>query len=272
MLKGKKTHIPNVIIDKNLNVIDTNTSFLNLFEENVNWQMKSIKITELVDIENLNEFKRNIENLELENKFENHFRALIKANVNLSPIIISISKIDKNHPKWSNQVVQLSCTELGSIENDDILKIIELQEQINAYIREISSIHLLISQKNRLLESIVKQIEKAIPFVNNDTRIRLQKIIKNIKSQRIFDENWENLKYHYVNINPTIFSKLRNLSPKITEKDLRHCSFIKMGFSVKETSQLLFMQPKSVEMARYRIKKKLNLKQDQNLLDFIRNL
>jgi len=266
-LKDKNLKLPNVIIDESLRVLDSNSHFRDLVGEKKNWNKKTIKITELIEIEKLNQFKKYLQELEQTEGIENHFNASLKTKTENPNIIVTISKLEDKHSKWSNQLFQLTCSEI--INSEEIIK---LQEELDACLRELGSYRLLLSQKNRLLDFLLKQIESILPLSNQEIKSVLQKMIANINSQKIFDENWENLKHHYVNIDPIFLKKIRDISDKITEKDLRHCSFIKRGFSVKETSQLLFLQPKSVEMARYRIKKKLNLKQNQNLVDFIRKL
>ena len=73
-------------------------------------------------------------------------------------------------------------------------------------------------------------------------------------------------------MHPSFFNKLIDRAPKITEKDLRHCAYIKLGFSAKETSGLLGTLPRSIEQARFRIKKKLKLPVDQKLIEYLRSI
>lgn len=56
----------------------------------------------------------------------------------------------------------------------------------------------------------------------------------------------------------------------LTRLDLKYCSYILMGMSNKEISVRLSIEPKSIRMARYRIKQKLGLDKDANLDHFIK--
>jgi DNA-binding CsgD family transcriptional regulator len=58
----------------------------------------------------------------------------------------------------------------------------------------------------------------------------------------------------------------------LTEENLRMCAYFKIGMTTKQLAQLLHIIPRSVIINRYRLKKKLQLSDSENLDDFIRNL
>lgn len=63
--------------------------------------------------------------------------------------------------------------------------------------------------------------------------------------------------------------RLNQNFPSLTNHDLRHCSYIRMNLSTKEISRLLNINPTSVQKSRVRLKKKLNLGQDEDLYEFL---
>jgi inorganic phosphate transporter, PiT family len=60
--------------------------------------------------------------------------------------------------------------------------------------------------------------------------------------------------------------------PLLSEQEKRLAILLRLNLSSKEISTLLGISPKSVEIARYRLRKKLNLKQGESLTQFIQNL
>lgn len=64
-------------------------------------------------------------------------------------------------------------------------------------------------------------------------------------------------------------NQLRLLSRELTSNDYRLSLYIKMGLSTKDISDRMNISPKSVDMARYRLRKKLNLDRSKNLHDFL---
>ena len=54
--------------------------------------------------------------------------------------------------------------------------------------------------------------------------------------------------------------------------DLKHCAYIVTNLNVKEVANLIHISPRSVETARYRLKKKLNIGKDVKLTNFLNNI
>lgn len=81
-----------------------------------------------------------------------------------------------------------------------------------------------------------------------------------------FADSWERFKIHFEGVHPSFFSKLSTQYPDLTQKELRHCAYIKMNLDVNEVANLTGVAQKSVEMARYRIKKKMGNEEYANLL------
>jgi DNA-binding NarL/FixJ family response regulator len=76
----------------------------------------------------------------------------------------------------------------------------------------------------------------------------------------------------FLQLRPGFFARLKEINPDLTENDLRLCTYISIGMRAKEIAQQLSVTPDSVNTARYRLRKKLNLKSDEKLDDFLRNL
>jgi len=60
--------------------------------------------------------------------------------------------------------------------------------------------------------------------------------------------------------------------PDLTEQERRLATLLRLGFSTKELASIMSITPKSVEVCRYRLRKRLNLKRDENLIQFIKSL
>lgn len=73
-------------------------------------------------------------------------------------------------------------------------------------------------------------------------------------------------------VRPGFYGRLKEINPDLTDSDLRLCTYISIGMRAKEIAQHLSVTPDSVNTARYRLRKKLNLQQGEKLDDFLRNL
>ncbi|MNS54016.1 Bacterial regulatory protein, luxR family [compost metagenome] len=78
--------------------------------------------------------------------------------------------------------------------------------------------------------------------------------------------------YHFNEVNPDFFNKLKEACSDLTENNLRMCAYFKMGMTAKQVASILNISVETVKNGRYRLKKKLGLTEQDNLDDFIRNI
>lgn len=298
--QGKKTTTPNALVDTDLEIVDANASFFNFLGTVGKGDRTPGKITDVIEFDNLVGFQQSLQQVIQGSSLKSISSGKIKKGDELTPVVIFISHVDPSHQNWRQGLVNLSyqpaplnstSLDLSQDKNispplsspfldaqsedsvdSDVQKQQSLQDELDIKMRELSSNLILLSQKNILIKSVVQKIEKIQSKSEGEVSRDLLRLIRFINSQDIFDENWEKLKIHFTEMNPDFFKKIKQQAEGITEKDLRHCAYLKIGLSVKETSQLLGVLPKSIEMARYRIKKKFKLESEEKLTDFIRNI
>ena len=66
--------------------------------------------------------------------------------------------------------------------------------------------------------------------------------------------------------------KIKSLHPELTPNDLRLCAYLRLNLPSKEIAPLLNISHRSVEVKRYRLRKKMNLDHKENLTEYILNL
>ena len=148
----------------------------------------------------------------------------------------------------------------------------EKQEEIlDAKTREISSYSLLVSNKNNILKQIMEMNTQIFENKENATEIaaKTDEIIRNNLS---IDEEWDTFKIHFDKVHQHFFEKLKQSCSDLTEENLKMCAYFKIGMTTKQIAHLLHVDPHSVIVSRYRLKKKLQLPDGESLDDFIRNL
>lgn len=136
--------------------------------------------------------------------------------------------------------------------------------------RQLINVTLQIIQKNELLPEIAKFVEQTSPAMSDEAKKEAKIILKQIKQNTNIDQQWENLKLHFEQVHPTLFSQLLTLCPDLSNYDLRLCAYEKMGLSRKEVSVLLNMNTESIRKQQFRIKQKLNLPDNVSFIDFIK--
>ena len=131
--------------------------------------------------------------------------------------------------------------------------------------REVSSYLLLLSQKNELIRYLEKNISK-LDRLNTKYRQKvIDEMLGKITMNNAADIGWDLFRYQFENLYPEFFKNLEVKHPGLSEYDLKLCTFLKLNLSSKEIAGLLNIAPKSVEVARVRLRKKLKLDRGNSL-------
>ena len=86
------------------------------------------------------------------------------------------------------------------------------------------------------------------------------------------DDDWEKFRFKLESVYPTFFNTLVSLNVDLSNTDIRHCAYIKIGLSTKEIASLLSIAPESVQKSRVRLKKKLHLDRNSDLLQYVKGI
>lgn len=76
----------------------------------------------------------------------------------------------------------------------------------------------------------------------------------------------------YQNAYPELVGRLLEINPKLSTNELSFCAMIQLGFSSKEIAQYGFMQHRSVQTKKNRLRKKLDIPSDVDIYFFLQNL
>ena len=171
--------------------------------------------------------------------------------------------------------VQLQKEELEKLKVEQMLETEErdrLKERLEYKERELASNTMFMLQKNKMLTDLKEKIGTI--KVSNDEQLRkkVNNIDRNIEMNMNFDDDWQKFKLHFAEVHPNFFEKLYQESNTLNNNDTRFCAYIRMGLTTKEIAQLMGISAGSVQKARYRLKKKLELEKEVNLIEYISNL
>lgn len=134
---------------------------------------------------------------------------------------------------------------------------------------EVTSITKQVAAKNQMLDDLKAQLEvlkNAKPTEGNASFLSLFKLIEsNSKSET----EWSSFVELFNTLHPLFFSRLEKAYPDLSNTELRLAALIKLRLSLKEIAEVVNITPASVKQARYRLKKKLDLAQEQDLAKFL---
>ena len=140
------------------------------------------------------------------------------------------------------------------------------QNEIEVKNRELSSMASNALHKNELLTRLKESVDTIKQNVEGRELVELEQLIR---SGINLDKDWDIFQRHFTSVHPDFFNSLKQNYPTLTSNDLRICAYLRMNLSTKEIASLMNIEAKSVRMNRYRLKKKLDLAEDQEVQDFM---
>jgi len=148
-------------------------------------------------------------------------------------------------------------------------KMQSLVGDVNDKDRRLISYSLNIVQNQQFLNDLKQDLADVVNEGETTNTKELKKTIRKIDYNLNQDEEWLNLMNHFNTVHNEFSDKLLKLHPSLTDIEQRHCVFIKLQMQTKEIAQILHIDPRSVQAARYRIKKKMDLGEGIDLRDYI---
>jgi len=143
------------------------------------------------------------------------------------------------------------------------------QMELDLINRELATSSIFISQKNKIIGLIRKDVNRNLRKGKVITKNDFVKILKTIDENVKFENDWYRIKAHFEKIHPGFFDRLREKFPQLTPNDHKICALLRMNLSTKEISQILKITAPSTEISRIRLRKKLVLPKNVNLVQFI---
>ncbi len=124
--------------------------------------------------------------------------------------------------------------------------------------------------KNEFMETIKQELEEVKRKGKSaETKQALEKIVKEIDTTLRLQEDWEQFEHHFDQVHGDFLNRLREHFQDLTPNEQKLCALLRLNLSTKEISNLMSVSLRGVEIARYRLRKKLVLDQGQNLSKFI---
>lgn len=149
----------------------------------------------------------------------------------------------------------------------------KLQSEIKNKSQQISNVAINVVRKNEILEDIrdeLKQVklEMGLQLPN----IHYQKLLNSIERNLAGKEDWQLFEENFNEVHEQFFKKLRIICPSISPSELRLAACLRMNLSTKEMAPALGISIRGVEIKRYRLRKKLGLSLDANLVQYMMDI
>nr|WP_314898051.1 histidine kinase [uncultured Flavobacterium sp.] len=172
-------------------------------------------------------------------------------------------KLQEEELKHQKKILEMELkaeNELNVQEYEKHILELELQSKSS----EVAGKSLSIAKQSEMIENIQGILDSETDFNKLKSEIK-----KAIKINAVNKHEWETFETNLNQIHNEFIINLSKKYPNLTSKDIKLCIYLKMNLSSKEIAPMMNISFRGVELHRYRLRKKLNLVQDENLSKFL---
>ncbi|MFA9390673.1 MAG: two-component regulator propeller domain-containing protein [Prolixibacteraceae bacterium] len=145
----------------------------------------------------------------------------------------------------------------------------KLQTEIEFKSQQLAAMTMTTINKNEILSAIKKVIDIQMDELGSRFPKKNYLEIVNAIDKFLSDDDWATFESNFDRAHQDFFNRLKQQFPDLTPGDIKLCAYLKMNLASKEIAHLLNISIRSVEVHRYRIRKKLNLAPVENLVEYL---
>jgi DNA-binding CsgD family transcriptional regulator len=143
----------------------------------------------------------------------------------------------------------------------------QLKEEFKSKSNELAASTLSIIKKNELLVKVKEQLLSSV--ADKETIMPIVDVIEKSLKQ---NDDWDMFKEAFNNADRKFLKNLKKAHPNLSPNDIKLCAYLRLNLSSKEIAPLLNISARSIEIKRYRLRKKMNLSPDDNLVNYVLTL
>ncbi|MEP6929288.1 MAG: triple tyrosine motif-containing protein [Flavobacterium sp.] len=158
--------------------------------------------------------------------------------------------------------------EIKELENEQQLMKLrneQLSQDVDNKNRELAVSTMSLNSKNELLAFIKEDLKKS----TQDDSKNIKSVIRTINDNITEEDSWKIFKEAFDSADKDFLKRIKQIHPLLTPNDLRLCAYLRLNLSSKEIAPLFNISVRSVEIKRYRLRKKMDLQHEIGLVEYI---
>lgn len=149
----------------------------------------------------------------------------------------------------------------------------KLEYELKHKSQEMANLMINFARKNEVLTDIKEELFKVMAEMKGEPFVKVKRMLvtvnNSIDSNMQSDELLKRFEEQFDLVHNHFMKKLSEKHPDLTLSERKMCAFLKMDLSSKEMAPLLNMSVRGVEALRYRLRKRIGLDREVNLLEYL---
>lgn len=193
-------------------------------------------------------------------------------------IYLAYRIIEKRYQKKTLQLKTASKAAIEAKESElkvskkelERLRTERLKQEIQIKNKELAAATMHLITKNGFIDHMRNNLNAINKKSRNqEVKSEIQKVIKTIEKNMAGDQDWEQFEIHFDQVHGDFMSRFKKEFENLSPQEIKLSAYLRMNLSTKEIAYLMNISIRGVEIARYRLRKKLNLERSDNLQEYI---
>ena len=168
--------------------------------------------------------------------------------------------------------LQRSKTRREALERQNLeLEKTNLNQELEYKKKELATNVMYLIKKNELITLTAERLTRAKLDFSRENQKLIQFIIRDLLDNTT-ESIWTEFELRFKEVHSEFYEKLNKLFPDLSSNEKKLCAFLRLNMSTKEISSITYQSVRSINMARFRLRKKLGIDRDENLVSFLEQL
>lgn len=144
----------------------------------------------------------------------------------------------------------------------------KLQQKLEHRNKELATNVMYLLSKNEFITSTAEKLTKA----KMSFKLENQKIIQDVIRDLLLNSSkdvWKEFEVRFQEVHSDFYDNLNKKFPELTPNEKKISAFLRLNMSTKDICAITYQSVRSINMARFRLRKKIGLDTDENLVTFL---
>jgi len=151
------------------------------------------------------------------------------------------------------------------------LEKVSLERELEFRTKELATNVMYMARTSEFITQISEKLLKSKMYFTKENQEVIHKIITELQTY-VDQDTWTEFELRFQQVHNEFYTKLNELHSDLTANEKKLCAFLRLNMTTKEISAITYQSANSIIVARSRLRKKLGIVRDENLVSYLENL
>jgi DNA-binding CsgD family transcriptional regulator len=147
----------------------------------------------------------------------------------------------------------------------------QLERDLEFRNKELSTHVLYLIEKNEFIASLISKLLEYKHLQDTEMKSFTDELLTQMQAN-LDNKLWNEFEMRFQQVHQDFYQKLLAKFPDLSPNEIKICAFLKLNMTTKDISSITFQSIKSIQVARNRLRRKMGIDRDENLIILLQQL